>query len=226
MGVDVYDIDPKVAAQLTRRRSAAVAAWGLADEFVLIGAGEPIPVPGRYDLTYRFRAHSEYFHLTDRERPGGVLAFDPTDGWTEFAAPVTREELFWAGADELAEGVPNGTCPLTELTAWLDARRGRRCGCLGAIVPGITSEAGLDEELRYAHTQVRPQRASSMSESCGARLSRSSSAAPCRCSFHTGLGTWSALVSAMPEAFYAVAPTPARVSRGFVSICPSNPATR
>ena len=154
-GVDLYDIDPRVAAQLTRRRSAAAAAWGLSDEFVLIGAGQPIPVPGRYDLTYRFRAHSEYFYLTDRERPGGVLAFDPTDGWTEFVAPVTREELLWAGADELAEGVPNGTCALTELTPWLDARRGRRCGCLGAIVPGITSEAGLDEELRCALTQVR-----------------------------------------------------------------------
>jgi Xaa-Pro aminopeptidase len=154
-GVDLYDIDPRVAAQLTRRRSAAAAAWGLSDEFVLIGAGEPIPVPGRYDLTYRFRAHSEYFYLTDRERPGGVLAFDPTDGWTEFVAPVTREELLWAGADELAEGIPNGTCPLAELTPWLAARRGHRCGCLGAIVPGITSEAGLDEELRCALTQVR-----------------------------------------------------------------------
>jgi hypothetical protein len=26
------------------------------------------------------RAHSEYFYLTDRERPGGVLAFDGHEG--------------------------------------------------------------------------------------------------------------------------------------------------
>src|SRR5205823_2993684 len=155
VGAGADDGDPTVAAQLARRRSAAAAAWGLSDELVLVGAGDPIPVPGRYDLTYRFRAHSEYFYLTDRERPGGVLAFDPTDGWTEFVAPVTREELLWAGADELAEGVPEGTCPMTELPAWLDARRGRRCALLGALVPGITSEAGLDEELRYALTEVR-----------------------------------------------------------------------
>ena len=87
------DQDPAIVAQLTRRRAAAVDAWDLTDELVLVGAGGPIPVPGRYDLTYPFRAHSEYLYLTDRERPGGVLAFDPADGWTDFVAPVTREEL-------------------------------------------------------------------------------------------------------------------------------------
>jgi hypothetical protein len=35
---------------------------------VLIGAGAPVPVPGRRDRTYPFRAHSEYLYLTDRER--------------------------------------------------------------------------------------------------------------------------------------------------------------
>ena len=47
------------------------------DEIVLVGAGEPIHVPGRADITYPFVAHSEYYWLTDRNRPGGVLAFDP-----------------------------------------------------------------------------------------------------------------------------------------------------
>jgi hypothetical protein len=37
---------------------------------VLIGAGNKIPVPGRGDRTYAFRAHSEYLYLTDRERQG------------------------------------------------------------------------------------------------------------------------------------------------------------
>src|SRR5436309_15833787 len=101
---------PSVAAQLTRRRAAAAAAWALSDEVVLIGAGEPIPVPGRYDLTYRFRAHSEYFYLTDRERPGGVLAFDPAVGWSEFVAQVTREDEPWPGGCVVAELGPAGKC--------------------------------------------------------------------------------------------------------------------
>jgi Xaa-Pro aminopeptidase len=122
---------------------------------VLIGAGEPIPVPGRYDRTYRFRAHSEYFYFTDRERPGGVLAFDPKAGWTEFVAPVTRKELLWSGTDDLQEGVPDGARSVTELPAWLDERKGRRLGCLGAAITGVSSDTAFDEELRYALTEVR-----------------------------------------------------------------------
>jgi Xaa-Pro aminopeptidase len=147
--------DPAIVAQLTRRRAAAVDAWNLTDELVLVGAGEPISVPGRYDLTYPFRAHSEYLYLTDRERPDGVLAFDPEDGWTEFVEPVTREELLWSGVDGLEEGVPDGARPVTELSAWLEARRDRRAGCLGAGVPSVASDGELDDELRYMLTQVR-----------------------------------------------------------------------
>jgi hypothetical protein len=36
-----------IAAQLGRRRAAAADAWQLRDEIVLVGAGEPIHVPGR-----------------------------------------------------------------------------------------------------------------------------------------------------------------------------------
>ena len=150
--------DPEIAAQLERRRTAVATAWDLTDEIVLIGAGEPVPVPGRYDRAYPFRAHSEYFYLTDRERPGGVLAFDPSEGWTEFVAPVTRDELLWSGVDGLEEGVPHGTRSVAELDDWLDARRGPRWGCLGAPVPGVSSNAELDEELRYALTQVRREK--------------------------------------------------------------------
>src|ERR671922_2893570 len=88
----------EVRQQLDRRRRAAAAAWNLTDEVVLIGAGEPLPVPGRDDRTYPFRSHSEYFYLTDRERPGGVLAFDSVDGWVDFVVPVTRDERLWEGA--------------------------------------------------------------------------------------------------------------------------------
>jgi Xaa-Pro aminopeptidase len=144
-----------VAAQLNRRRAAAADAWNLTDELVLVGAGMPIPVPGRNDRTYPFRAHSEYFYLTDRERPGGVLAFDPKDGWVDFVAPVTREELLWSGADDLSEGVPNGSRSVIELTEWLAARQGRRCGCLGEAVAGVSSDAAFGAELRDAITDVR-----------------------------------------------------------------------
>ncbi|HLY35342.1 MAG TPA: aminopeptidase P N-terminal domain-containing protein, partial [Candidatus Limnocylindria bacterium] len=147
--------DPSIAAALARRRAAAAAAWELTDQFVLIGAGDRISVPGRYDITYPFRAHSEYLYLTDRERPGGVLAFDPSDGWIEFVQPVTREELLWAGADGLMEGTPDGARSRAELDDWLDARRHRVCGRLGVPVPGVTSDAELDEELRHVLTQVR-----------------------------------------------------------------------
>lgn len=143
------------AEQLSRRRAAAAAAWNLTDDFVVVGAGEPLPVPGRYDRTYPFRSHSEYFYLTDCERPGGVLAFDPKEGWFEFQAPVTREELVWSGTEGAREGVPDGAIDVAELPRWLGEREGRRCGCLGAAVAGVSSDAGFDEDLRYALTHVR-----------------------------------------------------------------------
>ncbi len=76
------DARAEVRRQLLRRRSALVDEWGLSDEVVLIGAGDPIPVPGRGDLTYPFHAHSEYYCLTDRNRPGGCWPLIPRKaGW-------------------------------------------------------------------------------------------------------------------------------------------------
>ena len=121
---------------------------------VLIGAGRQIPVPGRGDRAYPFRSHSEYLYLTDRERPGGVLAFDPQEGWVDFVVPVTREERLWEGAaaDE-AEGVPVG-----ELQAWLEQRKDRPVGCLGAAIPDVASAAQLEADLRYGLNHVRRQK--------------------------------------------------------------------
>jgi Xaa-Pro aminopeptidase len=112
---------------------------------VLIEAGEEIPVPGRGDRAYPFRAHSEYLYLTDRERPGGVLAFDPGQGWVEFVAPVTAEELLWTGLEGDREGVPEGTRPLGELEGWLRGRPARRLG----------AAADADEALRNELIRVR-----------------------------------------------------------------------
>ena len=104
-------------------------------------------MPGRGDRTYPFRAHSEYLYLTDRERPGGVLAYAPDDGWLEFVAPVTAEELLWSGLEGDREGVPEGTRPLDELEAWVSSREVRR---LGAV-----AESEADIELRDALIRVR-----------------------------------------------------------------------
>ena len=130
---------------LERRRVATAAAWDLHDGIVLVLAGDEIPVPGRGDRTYPFRAHSEYLYLTDRERPGGVLAFDPDEGWVEFVAPVTAKELLWTGLEGDREGVPEGTRPLDELEAFVSSRPVRRLG--------LTPDP--DAELRDALIRVR-----------------------------------------------------------------------
>jgi Xaa-Pro aminopeptidase len=146
-----------VAAQLERRRRAVTERWDLGDAIVLVGAGSPIHVPGRADLTYPFRSHSEYLYLTDRERPEGVLAFDPAEGWADFVAPVTRAERLWEGApDDGAEGTP-----LPELDDWLAARAGRRIACLGARgarTAGLSSDADLESIARAALNHVRRQK--------------------------------------------------------------------
>lgn len=130
---------------LERRRADAAAAWNLDGGVVLVAAGDEIPVPGRGDRTYPFRAHSEYLYLADRERPGGMLAYAPADGWVEFVAPVTPDELLWTGLEGDREGVPEGTRPLGDVEAWVGGRPVRRLG----------AAADSDVELRDALIHVR-----------------------------------------------------------------------
>ena len=164
-GVDDWTDQAAVAEQLHRRRSAVAEAWDLKDQIVLIGAGRPISIPGRDDTTYPFRAHSEYFYLTDRNRPGGALAFDPDQGWLDFVAPVPESERLWLGRDD---DEPEGLTT-RELGDWL-ARDRRTITCLGAAPDGIgpdvlgadfvASEAGaggpsVTGRLRAALNRVR-----------------------------------------------------------------------
>jgi len=132
-------------AFLELRRASAAAAWNLDGSVALVAAGDEIPVPGRGDRTYPFRAHSEYLYLTDRERPGGVLAYAPDEGWVDFVAPVTAEELLWTGLEGDREGVPEGTRPVDELESWIAGRPVRRLG----------AAADADVELRDALIHVR-----------------------------------------------------------------------
>src|SRR5579859_5039886 len=147
----VATADLTLSDQLERRRQDVAALWDLRDELVLIGAGEPVPVPGRGDRTYRFRAHSEYFYLTDRERPGGVLAFDPDSGWSDFVVPVSRDERLWEGASP--EGVTGAS--VAELEGWLERRGGRPVACLGVAPHAVAADADLTGRLRRDLNRVR-----------------------------------------------------------------------
>jgi Xaa-Pro aminopeptidase len=144
-----------IAAQLERRRRLAAQRWALEDAVVVIGAGVPVAVPGRGDRTYPFHSHAEYFYLTDRERPGGALAFDPTDGWVDFVVPISREERLWGS---LAPAADDEGRPIGELEAWLQARRGRPIAFLGSPLPEVGPDSELDTRLRETLNDIRREK--------------------------------------------------------------------
>jgi Xaa-Pro aminopeptidase len=147
--------EPDTTEQIDRRRRTVAERWNLGSEAVVIGAGEPVAIPGRGDRAYPFRAHSEYFYLTDRERPGGVLAFDPEEGWIDFVRPVSREELLWEGGRAGGQGGVS----LDELEGWLRRRNPRGVVNLGAPVPGVAAgNSELAAELRRGLNHVRRQK--------------------------------------------------------------------
>lgn len=137
-----------MATYLEQRRERAASAWALTDEVVLVGAGEPVSIPGGQDQTFPFLAHTEYVWLADREVAGAVTAFDPKSGWVDFVPVVTEAERVWEGKEQTP-----GT-PLAELPAWLAARRGRPVVNLGAPLPGAVGGTRADE-LRTALSHAR-----------------------------------------------------------------------
>jgi Xaa-Pro aminopeptidase len=141
----------QAAAQaIARRRRAVEVQWRVLDAVVVIGAGAPIPIPGRADRVYPFFAHSEYFYLTDRQRARAVLAYDPQEGWTEFVPVAGVDERLWSGATGDEEGTPVST-----LGEWLEKRRGRLVAQLGAPVPQAPSNPDIVAELRAALDRIR-----------------------------------------------------------------------
>jgi Xaa-Pro aminopeptidase len=134
---------------LAPRRERLAKALDLKDEILLVGAGELIGIPGGQDQTYPFVAHSEYFYLADEETEGGVVAFDPKDGWADFVPVVTQSQRVWEGREQAS-----GT-PLTELAGWLAARRGRPIVMLGTPLAGIRHDAKRTEEVREIFTHTR-----------------------------------------------------------------------
>src|SRR5437588_2258145 len=130
-------LDPKL---LDERRRRAAAAWSLKEELILIGAGMPISIPGGADQTFSYRPHPEYQWLTGgRMREGGVLAFDPKDGWTLFELPVTEMERIWG------EGEPPIGRPIEELEKWIGQRSDRKTVWLGVAKNGVASDETTDQ---------------------------------------------------------------------------------
>ena len=142
---------PRIERELLRRRAAVASEWGGLDAVVLIGAGGLIHRPGRDDTTYRYEAHSEYYYLTDRNLPDGVLAFDPGEGWVEFDAPVTESDRLWSGAAP-ADAERMST---DDLEGWLAARAERKLAWLGSAPVVARFDAELAGELRYGLGRVR-----------------------------------------------------------------------
>jgi len=107
---------------LFERRRRVADALHLSDEVLLVGAGEPVPLPEGTDQTYPFLAHPEYLYLTGSDSPGGIIAFDPKDSprraWVVFVPDVTEAERTWEG-----RGRARGKS-LAALEAWLARRRG------------------------------------------------------------------------------------------------------
>lgn len=134
---------------LTARRDRLAKALDLKDELVLVAAGESIGIPGGQDQTFPFLSHGDYYYLTARECEGGLVAFDPKSGWTDFVPVVTQGQRVWEGREQLP-----GT-PLPELAGWLAARRGRPIVMLGVPLPGIKADAKASAEVgeKFLHAR-------------------------------------------------------------------------
>ena len=135
---------------LNRRRQIALDAWGNPQIPVIIGAGNPISIPGGLDQCYPFRAHPDYRWLTERHRPGGVLVFDPAKGWTRYDVHPTVHERLWEGTADNNLGEP-----IEQFKAWLEARGDAPAVMLGVAVDGVASEIEQNEDFRMALWEAR-----------------------------------------------------------------------
>lgn len=135
------------------RAADALTEGGLGESVVLVGAGDPIAVPGGLDRVHPFETHPHYFWLTGGIAAGGVVAWDPgegrVDGWAWFEPPVSLGERIWEGVRGDREGTP-----LTELAGWLAARRGREVVALGGAIPGtVPSERAQSLDVSLLHAR-------------------------------------------------------------------------
>lgn len=131
---------------LSERRARVAATLDLGSAVLLVGAGEPIPLPEETDQTYPFRSHAEYFYLAGQECPGGIVAFDPQETpekrWSSFVPDVSEGERLWEGREQLPGA------PLAALESWLGKRRGRPIAALGASLRGVRADPVLSVRAR------------------------------------------------------------------------------
>jgi Xaa-Pro aminopeptidase len=125
------------------RQQRAAELLAKEDSLVLVAAGEPITIPGGQDQVYRFVPHPHYRWLTGSARPGGVMAFDPASGWSDFRVPVSAAEQVWEGAQPQPLGAASD---VTELSSWLAQRGGKRIALIGSAPAGVQP----DEEASLA----------------------------------------------------------------------------
>lgn len=139
---------------LNARRARVAKALPLkSEEILLVGAGDPIPLPENTDQTYPFIAHADYHYLTGLECAGGVVAYDPQDGaeagWHSFVPPVSEGERVWEGREQ----VPGEL--LEKLDAWLAARKGRPVVQFGQRVRDLAPNPQRAAELRQHFLHAR-----------------------------------------------------------------------
>jgi Xaa-Pro aminopeptidase len=122
-------------------------------EILLVGAGEPVPLPEGTDQQYPYRAHTEYFYLTGLECPGGVVAYDPkmgpSRGWTSFVPDVTEAERVWEARVQM-----DGAA-IARLEPWLTTRRGRTVVNLGAPLRGVRADLARTAVVRERFATAR-----------------------------------------------------------------------
>ena len=116
---------------LAARRERVAKRWELADEVVVLRAGEPAGWSGT-DQHFAFLPHPDVAYLTAVGSPGTTLAFDAAAGeWELFGPRFSAERLVWEQPP-----TPVGR-PLDELEDWL-ARRGEQTLIelgAGSVVP-------------------------------------------------------------------------------------------
>lgn len=137
---------------LVARQRRVAEAFGDDAPVVLIGAGEPIPKPGGHDQVYPFIPYPQYYWLTGLRRPGGVLVFDPLEGWTHYVQPVTDAERLWEGGMVAVEGEDVAT-----LDAWLKKQKDRQVVGIGARIGDVDTNTDLALEMALRVDVVRRQ---------------------------------------------------------------------
>ena len=135
---------------LEPRRLRASRAFGNEPPIVLFGAGKPVQIPGGQDQTYPFIPYPEYFWLTGSRRWGGVLVYDPQDGWKHFVRPVSQNERLWEGGVQTVEGED-----VAELPGWLEQRSGRPVAVIGAAVDNVESDLQRAATLQTSLDETR-----------------------------------------------------------------------